>query len=242
MRKHWKLWPLNSGNQNPTKRNPNQILFLCGLSETSRCMRWVVWLSLWRVFVRVYFWRAAVIKILKSIFKHYQRSWQVVSYYHHLNILRTQCQCCSNFGLRVVGGFHKTLERQKTVPPKTHPFSGGENSDQLECWNQKFGCYPSIARMVRMFWENLSDPVRSSSTRHIYPGLLAKARHWPEKGLLREYPLSCTIHSLKAVVLHCCHVRLFDSFFTKFLAKWSDGGRRFRSVWGLFCFQCFGRW
>ena len=58
--------------------------------------------------------------------------------------------------------------------------------------------------------------MRSSSTRHIYPGLLAKARHWPEKGLLREFPLSCTIHSLKAVVLHCCHVRLFDSFFTKF--------------------------
>jgi hypothetical protein len=48
--------------------------------------------------------------------------------------------------------------------------------------------------------KNLSDPVRSSSTRPVYPGLLANARHWPEKGLLREFPLSCTIHSLKAVV------------------------------------------
>ena len=32
----------------------------------------------------------------------------------------------SNSGLRVVGGFHKSLEQQKTVPPKSHPFSGGE--------------------------------------------------------------------------------------------------------------------
>jgi hypothetical protein len=61
-------------------------------------------------------------------------------------ILRTQC--CSNIGLRVVGGFHKTLERQKTVPPKTHPFSGVRRwkSDQLECWNQKEGPYLSIAQ------------------------------------------------------------------------------------------------
>ena len=44
----------------------------------------------------------------------------------------------SNSGLRVVGGFHKSLEQQKTVPPKSHPFSGVK-SDQLVYWSFKLG-------------------------------------------------------------------------------------------------------
>jgi hypothetical protein len=39
-----------------------------------------------------------------------------------------------------------------------------------------------------------------------------------KKGLLREFPPSCTIHSLKAVVFALWHVRLFDLIFHEVLA------------------------
>ena len=79
----------------------------------------------------------------------------------------------SNSGLRVVGGFHKSLEQQKTVPPKSHPFSGVK-SDQLVYWSFKLGWHPPVTRMVKL-WETCQILCDRPQRDLFFPGLLADA-------------------------------------------------------------------
>ena len=94
------------------------------------------------------------------------RSWQV-SFSFLPSVNPEDFISGSNSGLRVVGGFHKSLEQQKTVPPKSHPFSGVK-SDQLVYWSFKLGWHPTSNQNGQTL-RNLSDPVRSSSTRPLFP-------------------------------------------------------------------------
>ena len=158
--------------------------------------------------------------------------------FYHLWILRTFLISGSNSGLRVVGGFHKSLEQQKTVPPKSHPFSGVK-SDQLVYWSFKLGWHPPVTRMVKL-WETCQILCDRPQRDLFFPGLLAYASVASKK-MCSLFSTSFEPLFAGGRYLRSLYHRLFPRKLSVLFEVFEER-HAFRAVWGLWLLQCFGQW